>query len=146
MEIGSGIELDWFFEQWLYTTNTVDYGIKYVFENENGLNITLEKKGEMPMPVEVLVNYKSGRQELYYIPLRLMRGNKDLSGSDFKTWILDDWPWTHPEYNFTIDAKATDIKSIFIDPKDLTPDMKRRDDIFPNKDVTYESKGKTQLR
>ncbi|MDV7399278.1 hypothetical protein RZS08_48150, partial [Arthrospira platensis SPKY1] len=47
MEKESGLELDWYFDQWINTTRKLDYGIQSVLEVDGQLTITLERKGEM---------------------------------------------------------------------------------------------------
>ena len=49
VEKESGIELDWYFEYFVNTTKTIDYGIYEIIGDEKGTQILL-KKGEMPMP------------------------------------------------------------------------------------------------
>ena len=51
MEKVSGIHLDWYLNEWIQTTHTIDYGVKTV----NGTEVTLERIGQMPMPVDVEV-------------------------------------------------------------------------------------------
>ncbi len=114
MEKESGIELDWYKEYWVYSTKTIDYAFESVLESEGKTFVTLERVGKMPMPVELTVEYKDGSSQLYYIPLRIMRGNKTF-GSDENVKVLKDWPWVFPTYTFQITGKASDIKSMVID-------------------------------
>jgi hypothetical protein len=45
------------------------------------------------MPLEVLVTFKDGTEEYYYIPISLMRGDKK-QPKYAKSWIqLNDWSW-----------------------------------------------------
>jgi len=69
MEKTSNLELDWYKEYMVYTTKYPDYGIDTVI----GKTVKLVKKGLMPMPIEVVVTTVKGEQEVYYIPLRMMR-------------------------------------------------------------------------
>ncbi|GLR16328.1 peptidase M1 [Portibacter lacus] len=114
MEKESGIELDWYKEYFVYTTKFIDYGIVDVIESNGGSKISLERVGEMPMPVEVLIKKKDGSSELHYIPMRIMRGDKDFGDQKFVQ--QKDWPWTHRSYEFMSKVKASDIESIRIDP------------------------------
>ena len=115
MELESGLELDWYFLDWVGTTRTIDYGIKSVIEINQKTNITLERIGKMPMPIEVVATFTDGTKEKYYMPLRIMRGEKSENGTISRK-VLEDWPWTHPHYTFEIDRPSTDIVSIEIDP------------------------------
>ena len=73
------------------------------------------------MPLDIVVTYKDGSQQLFYIPLRIMRGEKE-NETDLKRNILSDWPWTHPVYEF----EATgEISTVEIDPSKRMADVNR---------------------
>jgi len=116
MEKQSGLELDWFFEHYVGTTNTIDYAVKSVSQNSNTGTVELERIGRMPMPNEVLVTYTDGSQELYYIPLRMMRGEKQEVGS-VKRIVAKDWPWTHPTYTLEFNTNNRTIEQVQLDPE-----------------------------
>ena len=73
----SGIQLKWYLTDWTQTTNTIDYGIKSIKADGARTLINIERIGSMPMPLEVLVNFKDGSSEMHYIPISLMRGEKE---------------------------------------------------------------------
>ena len=73
MEKESGMVLDWFEEYWINTTHVTDYGIDTVYEDQ----LVISRYGAMPMPIEIVVTLQNGKKELYYIPLALMRGEKN---------------------------------------------------------------------
>jgi len=122
MEAHSGMVLDWFFLDWIGTTKGLDYAIEDVQGDGDKTTISLVNKDQRPMPAEVLVNYKDGSSERFYIPLRLMRGNKVFNDS-IKTTTLEDWPWTHPNYQFIIDKSIESIESVELDPDHGTVDI-----------------------
>ena len=127
MEKESGIELDWYFQQWINTTNTIDYGIKSVISTGDSTFITLERTGLMPMPIDLQIEFKDGKKVNYYIPLRIMRGEKPLEQESADRETLEDWPWTNPEYVISIPHKAADMKAIEIDPSQRMADVERGD-------------------
>jgi aminopeptidase N len=129
MEKESELELDWFKEYWVYSTKQVDYGIKSVFEKDGKSFVTLEKVGEMPMPLEVTVSYNDGSTEIVYIPLRIMRGEKSFD-KDANVKILPDWPWVFPTYTFELNQPASNIKSMVIDEKEGVADVERANNSF----------------
>jgi aminopeptidase N len=129
----SGAELDWYLTDWTQTTNTIDYGIKEVKEQANQTTIALERVGRMPMPMEVLVEFTNGTQELYYIPLRMMHYVKAHNNSGLKRTVLTDWTWGNPNYAFTITAAKNTIKKITLDPSGLMADIKKENNVFENK-------------
>jgi hypothetical protein len=129
----SGAELDWYLTDWTQTTNTIDYGIKEVKEQANQTTIALERVGRMPMPMEVLVEYTNGTQELYYIPLRMMHYVKAHNNPELKRTVLTDWTWGNPNYTFTLAATKNTIKKITLDPSGLMADIKKENNTFENK-------------
>lgn len=130
MEKESGIELDWYFEQFVNTTNTIDYGIKSIIGIGDTTSITLEKIGRMMMPIDLVIKYKDGSESYYYIPLTIMRGEKNNEFSDKERSVEEDWPWTHPIYQLTINRKASGIESIEIDPSERMADIDRSNNKF----------------
>ncbi|MGB1041506.1 MAG: M1 family metallopeptidase [Flavobacteriales bacterium] len=135
----SGLELDWYFEQFIGTTNFVDYAVEG-FEkcDKESTQINLKKIGDMPMPLDIVVTLKDGSIKTYNIPLTIMRGAKTESRyKDYKV-VTDDWPWTNPEFKLCIEVKEKDIKSIEIDPSLRLSDINRENNIFPRKVVKKE--------
>ncbi|MEQ3500806.1 M1 family metallopeptidase [Tenacibaculum sp. SSH1-16] len=114
----SGLQLDWYLNEWTQTTHTIDYGIKSV----NGKEITLERIGQMPMPIDVEVTYTDGSKESFNIPLRMMRGEKSTNAT-----VITDWTFAHPTYTFT--AKK-EVKSVEIDPSKLMADVNQENNSF----------------
>ncbi len=140
----SGLELDWYLMDFGQTTNTIDYGIRFVGGRGNETSIGLSRVGLMPMPIDITVKYKDGTVEEYYIPLRMMRGEKPVSS---KTTVLEDWAWTHPSYSFTIGRPQSDIKSVVIDKSNKMADVNKYNNIYrslppPKKESTATAKGK----
>ncbi len=129
----SGMELDWYLTDWTQTTNTIDYGIKEVTENEGGTEIELERIGLMPMPIDVLVVYNDGTQETFYAPLQIMRGEKENPYRGIPRTVLQDWAWAYPTYSFRIEQPMATIKAIVLDPSQLMADVQIENNIWlPN--------------
>ncbi len=129
----SGIELQWYKEYWINSTKTIDYSIGSIDLVDNKTTITVKRLGKMPMPLDILVTFKDGTQELHYIPLNLMFGAKPAE-NNIPRVIHDEWLWTHPEYEFTTTRKVYEIKSIEIDPSKRMADLNFRNDrlVIPN--------------
>lgn len=119
----SGIELDWYLQDFGQTTNTIDYSIEQVTPGENGVQVTLKRNGLMPMPIDLMVTYADGSTESYYIPLRMMRAMKDNPYEGVPRTILDDWAWAYPTYEFTINTEGRAIQSLEIDPSKMMADV-----------------------
>ncbi|UXP30927.1 M1 family metallopeptidase [Reichenbachiella agarivorans] len=141
IERQSGIELDWYFDFWVNTTKTIDYGISQVYAKGAKTFVQLERVGEMPMPVDVRVTMKDGKEKWYHISLGLMRGSKPIA-KDAKQ--LTNWPWVYPYYSFELDVPLSDIASIAIDPEEFTADMDRENNVYPMQSSSLELKGVIQ--
>ncbi|MDX2133822.1 MAG: M1 family metallopeptidase [Saprospiraceae bacterium] len=127
MEKQSGLELDWYREDFVNTTNTVDYGIARVeTEDRKQTRITVARNGRMAMPVEVVVTYDNGEKELYYAPLESMRGVKPAE-SDLPRTVLPDHRWVDPSFSFVIPDKLKNIARIEIDPSKRLADVNAAD-------------------
>ncbi|WP_420571180.1 M1 family metallopeptidase [Kordia sp.] len=113
----SGIHLDWYLTDWTQTINTIDYGVKEV----KGNKIVLERIGLMPMPIDLTVNYTDGSSEEFYIPLRMMRGEKSTTATQ-----KADWAWAYPFY--LLETSKT-VKSVEIDPSQLMADINRENNV-----------------
>jgi len=147
MEKVSGLELDWYREYWINTTHTIDYAIKKVQEAGSNTEVTLERVGKMPMPIEVVVTYKDDSQEMYYMPLRIMRGEKPQEDNTMKRILKPDWPWTYPTYKLVVNRKMSDIKKIEIDPSGVMADIDLKNNVYPasvkvNNETTFSSEKK----
>ena len=128
MEKESGLQLNWYKEYMVYTTKYPDYGIDTVIDK----TVKLVKKGPMPMPLEVVVTTKDGKKEVYYIPIRMMRGEKPNEWPEnVKYQVAEDWPWTHPTYELEVDCKAKNIESVEINPTVDFMDLDRSDNVYP---------------
>ncbi len=127
----SGIQLKWYLTDWTQTIKTIDYGIKSVEGDETKTIIKIERIGSMPMPLEILINFKDKPSEVHYIAIPLMRGEKQ---NPYKTkWTVHkDWPWAHPEYELIIDHPKSKIKDIFIDPSYYMADTDRDNNSYFN--------------
>ena len=126
----SGIELDWYLTDWTQTTNTIDYGIKTVAAEGEKTKVTLERIGQMPMPIDVLVVYEDGTQETYYAPLRMMYGEKENPYSNLQRTVLPDWAWAYPSYDFTINKPFASVKAIVIDPSQLMAEVNGENNVW----------------
>lgn len=126
----SGINLKWYFNLFINTTRKIDYAIKTVSDKE----ITLQNKSDFAMPIDLLVTYEDGTKELFYIPLREMRGEKP--AENFKIYegtkrtTLEDWNWTQPSYQINLTKKPA--KAI-IDPSLRLADVESSDNTWEKK-------------
>jgi len=129
MEKVADMELDWYLQYWVGSTKTIDYGFNSVYGTGENTMVELKRFGDMMMPVEVLVEYKDGSAELFYIPLRIMRGEKPKE-MEIDRVVLDDWPWVYPTYNFTIPRKTGEIERMVIGPSGRLADVQMKNNVF----------------
>ena len=130
----SGANLDWYLLDWTLTTNTIDYSIKEVSEaNAANTKVVFERKGRMPMPLDVMVEYTDGTKEFFYIPNTLMRWEKPNPYIGIKGNVLKGWDWAYPTFTFEIAKPKEKIKSITIDPENVMADVNKEDNVFNQK-------------
>ncbi len=128
----SGFQLDWYLTDWTQTTNTIDYGIKAVEIDGEKTNVTLERIGLMPMPIDLYVTYEDGSQELFYIPLRMMWGEKPNPFTELKRTVLEDWAWAYPTYTFEI-KNGKKVKNMIIDATQRMADLNLENNTYGTK-------------
>jgi Peptidase family M1 domain len=126
----SGLELDWFKESFVNTTNKIDYSVSDLIENGKKTKIFLKKVGIMPMPLDVVVTYANGTSETYNIPLDIMRGEKPNEKPAQKWKVLPDWQWTNLNYEFEVDATKDKIIKVEIDPSLRLADVERDNNVW----------------
>ena len=127
----SGIQLKWYLTDWTQTTNTIDYAIKSIDENSENTNVRLKRVGNMPMPLDVLVKFEDGSTSVYYIPIPLMRGEKE---NPYKLdWVvLEDWAWAYSEYLIEINKAKGKVSEVLIDPSFFMADINRENNYLKN--------------
>ncbi len=97
-------DLTWFFEQWLSTTKQCDYAVVQVKNN----TIILENRGQIVMPVEVLVKWKNGPEKK----------------------IL--WEGQNPKEALTFSEKEP-IEQVSLDPEEKLLDVDRTNNHWPRR-------------
>ena len=116
----SDLELEWYLNDWTRTAEKIDYAITYTKGNA-----VLERKGLIPMPIELVVTFKDETKKHYYIPTDLMRGVKKELSSSFE--ILPFWGWASPFYSFPLQKEVVKIE---IDPSGLLADVDLKNNIY----------------
>ena len=123
----SGVNLKWYFNLFINTTRKIDYAVENVQSN----SFEVVNKSDFAMPLDVLVEYNDGSKELFYIPLREMRGEKPAENlveyKGVKRTVLTDAFWTNPVYEVKT-SKA--VKQITIDPTQRMADVDYTNNVF----------------
>lgn len=107
------VDLNWFFDQWLETTNTIDYAVQSVNpipNKKNHYSINLIRKGKMQMPLDVYVVHNNDSVSLLHIPNTNFIKNTEAQ-------ILPKWYTVgelSPKYTFEYQTPLG-IKNVIID-------------------------------
>ena len=128
MEKESGIELDWYIDYWIKTTHHIDYSLETKKKDDGKISLSVNRIGKMPMPIEIEVLYEDLSTDLYYIPLSIMRGEKDNSNNKFI--FLEDWEWVNESYQIDLDDSDKKIKKIEINPSGKLADVDKTNNII----------------
>ncbi|MEO6037035.1 MAG: M1 family aminopeptidase, partial [Saprospiraceae bacterium] len=129
----SGLQLDWYREDWVNTTNTIDYAVKSVeAEGRKTTHVVIERKGRMAMPLDIVVTYSDGDQEIFYAPLEGMRGAKTAEDRRPLT-LLPDHRWVDPTYQFDIPERTKKIAKVEIDPSRRMADVDFSNNLWEKK-------------
>jgi hypothetical protein len=123
----TGVDLNWFFDQWLETEKKPDYGIKSFKKIEDGkYELKIERKGEMQMPIEVSLFDKEGNEQKYWIPNTYFIKQTDVT-------VLPKWMgWN--EFNSVYTAVLetnSNIKRVHLDASDRLADVYTLDNKLP---------------
>jgi quercetin dioxygenase-like cupin family protein len=128
----SGLNLKWYQNQWIHTTNTIDYGIDTVIGNPDGsTSVILVNNGTMPMPLDVTV-YVDGAPYFLNIPLVIMHGHKEFDGG-LEYMQMEPWRWTHPMYELNLPFSPDQVSRIVIDESGRLADINPQDNVYPRK-------------
>lgn len=130
MEDVSGINLMWYQNIWLNTIKTVDLVVGEVKKQGKETQIVLERRGDVPMPAEVLVQLKDGKTMYYYIPLDIMYGSKNKS--EFKNSDvveLSAWQFASNRYTINVPVEFSNVSKITIDPQNQLADLNRNNNV-----------------
>ena len=103
----SGMDLAWFWRDWIDSDARLDVAIAAVRQDEAGATIVIENRGEMEMPVELELSYADGASERVDLPVDM--------------WNLEDrFVYRVPEGHELIAAR--------VDPRGVYPDIYRAND------------------
>ncbi|MFO8147909.1 MAG: M1 family metallopeptidase [Gillisia sp.] len=110
MENVAGENLSWFWKGWFYGTGNIDHALNGVQAYQGNYIISLSNKGEIPMPVEMLVTFKDGSTKEIRLPVEI--------------WQRGD-SWNH------LLKTDKEVESVELDPKKILPDVNFSNDAWP---------------
>jgi len=114
------VDLNWFFDQWLETTKTIDYGVKSIkpASGTDNYKIKIARYGAMQMPIDFTVKSKLGNSHKFYIPNNWFEKQTDAKILD--RWI--GWDNLQPTYTAIVNIPGG-ISNVIIDPTNRLADM-----------------------
>ena len=105
MANSSGMDLDWFWRAWVYSTARLDQAVTGVAVADDGLTeIRMESLGQMIMPAELRLGFSGGASETVRLPVEM--------------WKLG------PVYTYRVPA-GREVTSVTLDPRGVYPDDDR---------------------
>ena len=129
----SGMQLQWFLNEFMETDHTADYAISKVEGKGNKTEVTLKRVGRLPLSIDLWVTDKAGNIRYVYIPLRMTYAEKPNTYPAYPRTVLPAWGWGNPTYTFTLDMPLEDIKSITLDPENKSVDTDKENNLYNSK-------------
>ncbi|MDE3153198.1 MAG: M1 family metallopeptidase [Gemmatimonadota bacterium] len=103
----SGMNLDWYWREWIYTTARLDQAVDSVANGPDGARVYLSSRGTMIMPVELALTFADGSTSTVKLPIEMWN-----LGSTFVYRV--------PERQSVVAAQ--------VDPRQALPDIDRSND------------------
>jgi hypothetical protein len=111
MRDASGMNLDWFWRDWVYSTARLDQAIDSVSNGANGAVVHLSNRGTMVMPAEVALTFADGRTTTVKLPVEM--------------WNLGS------RFDYRVAEKGT-VRRAVVDPRGVMPDFDRANNSWGN--------------
>jgi hypothetical protein len=101
MRDASGVDLDWFWRDWVYTTARLDQAVDSI----SGGKVHLSNRGSMTLPLELEITYGDGSTERLRLPVDM--------------WNLG------PRFSYRLKSEKP-VRRVTVDPRQALPDVDRR--------------------
>jgi len=112
MRDASGMELDWFWRDWVMTTARLDQAVDSVTNAAAGAVVHLSSRGSMVMPAELAITFDDGSATTVKLPVEM--------------WNLG----TRFDYHV---AGTKRVRRVEVDPRQALPDIDRRNNVWTDK-------------
>jgi hypothetical protein len=107
----SGMELDWFWRDWIFTTARLDQAVDSVAKSSNGeTTVYLSSRGTMVMPATLALMFTDGTTQDVKLPIEM--------------WNLGD------RFAYRVPGSKT-VRRVVVDPKSALPDTDRSNNAWP---------------
>jgi len=100
----SGMDLDWFWRDWIYTTARLDQAVDSVRTAGDSEKVFLPNRGTMTLPLEMELTYADSTAERVRLPVEM--------------WNLG------PRFAFRV-RSGKPVKRVVVDPRKALPDIDR---------------------
>jgi hypothetical protein len=106
----SGMELDWFWRDWIFTTSRLDQAVDSVTADSAGRPVVhLSNRGTMVMPAELRLTYADGTSETVRLPVEM--------------WNLGN------RFDYRVPSGKT-VRRAEVDPRHVLPDLERGNNVW----------------
>ena len=122
-------DLGWFWNYWLFTTESVDGSIQSVQISGRRTAVTIRQSGQMPSPVILKVDFAPNGPAI-----RPMANSRMLdANSAIVTWPVDVWFAGSRTFIANLDFGGRAIAKITLDPNGRFPDRDASDNVWPRR-------------
>jgi hypothetical protein len=110
MRDASGMELDWFWRDWVFTTARLDQAVDAVTTDTSGhANVALSNRGTMTMPAELQLTFDDGTLETVRLPVEM---------------------WNQgTRFTYRVPSKKA-LRKVEVDPRHVLPDYDRANNVW----------------
>ena len=126
----SGMQLQWFLNEFMQTDHVADYAIDKVEAKGNKTAIPLKRLERLPLSIDLFVTDKAGKTQYVYVPLRMTYGEKPNTYPNYPRTVVPAWGWGNLTYTFELDMPLNNIQSIVLDPNNRSVDINRENNIY----------------
>jgi hypothetical protein len=111
MRDASGMDLDWFWREWVLSTTRLDQAVESVAAGPDGVSeVRLASLGTMVMPAELRLTFADGTSDVVRLPVEM--------------WNLG------PRFTYRVRGRPA-VRSAELDPRHALPDVDRANNRFP---------------
>jgi hypothetical protein len=104
MRDASGMDLDWFWRDWVFTTARLDQAVDSIGRTQDGEKVFLSNRGSMMLPLEMDLTFRDGSSERVRLPVEMWN-----QGSKFAYRL----------------RSAKEVRRVVLDPRRVFPDVDR---------------------
>jgi len=126
----SGMQLQWFLNEFMQTDHVADYAIDKIEAKGNKTAITLKRLERLPLSIDLFVTDKAGKTQYVYVPLRMTYAEKPNTYPNYPRTVVPAWGWGNLTYTFELDMPLNNIQSIVLDPNNRSVDINRENNIY----------------